>query len=184
MGRMLETLKQATLRRDPPARVTRVAKDTPALQAVWPEDAVQEADMPFVEVGGPRTAPLPVPATTPPMVSPSPTAEGPRLMTVLYRPLPIELPTRQPRSRFAVELVAYHQPDHAISGQYRELAGRVLGALPAEQPGVLLFTSAAPATGTTTVLLNTAITVARPNGRRVVVVDAHLRRAAVAARLG
>ena len=49
MGRTLEALKQSTTRRDPLPRVTRPTKDAPALQAVWPEDGVQEADVPFVE---------------------------------------------------------------------------------------------------------------------------------------
>jgi Mrp family chromosome partitioning ATPase len=190
MGRTLEALKQATTRRDSlPREVSKLAqgprttKDAPALQAVWPEDAVQEAEVPFVEVGGPRSELTP-PGAIPVVVVPSPPAEGPRLMTVQFRPLTVEPPTRHGRSRFAPELVAYHQPDHAISGQYRELSERMLGALPAERARVLLFTAAGAATGTTTVLLNTALTVARPSGRRVVVVDAQLRRAAVAARLG
>ncbi len=205
MGRTLEALKQATTRRDPLARVPQATKDTPPLQAVWPEDVAQETDLPFVEVGGPRATPQAPPATAPLVVSPVPLApDGPRLMTVQFRPLPFEPATRPSRSRFALELVAYHQPDHAISGQYRELSERMLG-VPGERVRVLLFTAAGPGTGTTTVLLNTAITVARcgqlaprvgmaktnsrselttQTGRRVVVVDAHLRRAAVAARLG
>jgi len=191
MGRTLEALKQATTpgypreRAAPLARVPQAAKDAPPLQAVWPEDVAQETDIPFVEVGGPRVPPQ-VPPTTAPLVgSPSPVVpDGPRLMTVLFRPLPFEPATRSSRSRFAPELVAYHQPDHAISGQYRDLWARLLGTVPGERARVLLFTAAGPTTGTTTVLLNTAITVARQPGRRVVVVDAHLRRAAVAARLG
>ncbi|MBI1914764.1 MAG: CpsD/CapB family tyrosine-protein kinase [Planctomycetes bacterium] len=185
MGRTLEALKQATTRRDPRQRVPQAAKDAPPLQAVWPEDVAQETGVPFVEVGGPRATPQAPPATAPVVVPPSPVApDGPRLMTVLFRPLPFEPATRPSRSRFALELVAYHQPDHAISGQYRDLSGRIVGVVPGERARVLLFTSAGAATGTTTVLLNTAITVARQSGRRVVVVDAHLRRAAVAARLG
>jgi Mrp family chromosome partitioning ATPase len=84
----------------------------------------------------------------------------------------------------APELVAFHQPEHAISGQYRELASCLLAQPPAAQPQVLLFTSNGTGVGTTTVLLNSAITLARQNLRRVVVVDANLRRAALAQRLG
>ena len=178
MGRTLEALKQATTpgypreQGAPLARVPRAVKDAPALQAVWPEDVAQETDVPFVEVGGPRTTPPPPQAAVPPVVPPAPPApEEPRLMTVLFRPLPDEPATRHGRSRFAPELVAYHQPDHAISGQYRDLLGRMLGTLPGERARVLLFTSASPATGTTTVLLNLAISVARQSGRRVVVVS-------------
>jgi Mrp family chromosome partitioning ATPase len=48
---------------------------------------------------------------------------------------------------------------------------------------VLLFTGARQGAGTTTVLLNLALTAAR-QGRRALVIDANLRRPAVAARLG
>jgi Mrp family chromosome partitioning ATPase len=181
MGRTLEALKQAMARQAPTTR------DIPPLQTVWPDEEFSQAsDVPFVEVGGPRVPVQTPPASAPRAATPSvsPALEGPRLMTVLFRPLPVEPAIRHARSRFAIELVAYHQPDHAISAQYRDLSARLIGALPSEHARVLLFTSAESGAGTTTVLLNTAITVARQNARRVVVVDAHLRRAAVAARLG
>src|SRR5262249_44897605 len=111
MGRTLEALKQVTPgypreRAAPLARVPQAAKDAPPLQADWPEDVAQEPDIQFVGVGGPRVPPQ-VPPTTAPLVgSPSPVVpDGPRLMTVLFRPLPFEPATRPSRSRFAPELV-------------------------------------------------------------------------------
>src|SRR5207302_4777051 len=56
--------------------------------------------------------------------------------------------------------------------------------LPAGRAQVLLFSAAVPGAGTTTTLLNLAITAARQGKARAVVVDAHLRRPTLAARLG
>jgi Mrp family chromosome partitioning ATPase len=94
-------------------------------------------------------------------------------------------------------LVAYHAPGDPVSGRYRDLLGALLaalgdvsgarGGLPTRTfpgAGALLFTSARPGAGTTTVLLNLAVTAVRQGRRRVVVVDANLRRPGVAARLG
>jgi len=180
MGKVLDALRQAQARRN------QAGKDAPGLQAVWPEEELlREGEMPFIEVGGPR-APAEVPAILPSRVPPPavPPPPGPSLMTVLFRPLPLEPGALPGPARFAPELVAYHQPDHAVSGQYRDLAGGVLAALPGERARVLLFTSAVAGAGTTTVLLNAAVTWARQTSLRVVVVDAHLRRSAVAVRLG
>jgi Mrp family chromosome partitioning ATPase len=176
---MLDALKQAQSRRGQ----GQAGGGAPTLQAVWPEEAQETADVPFVEVGGPHDVQK---AAKKPMVSPASACaaeEEPRLMTVLFRSLSPEAVSGHGRCSFAAELVAYHQPHHAISGQYRAVVAGLLGVLPAEQAHVLLFTSAVAAAGTTTVLLNTAITLARQGGR-VVVVDAHLRRPAVAERLG
>src|SRR5262249_34937438 len=91
------------------------------------------------------------------------------------------------RSRFAPELVAYHAPDLPAGERYRELLAALLsaaGVLPGDRCPVLLFTTAEPGAGATTVQLNVAITAARQGRRRVVVVAATLARPAVAERLG
>ena len=173
MGRMLEALKQAKSRRGP------TAGNPPVLQAVWPDKGLEEEqaeEVPFIEVGGRAAAP-------PKAAAVAPAVAEPRLMTVEFRPLSAEGVGGCGRCVFAPELIAYHQPHHAISGQYRALVAGLLGTLPAEQAHVLLFASAVAAAGSTTVLLNAAITLARQGGRTVVV-DAHLRRPAVAPRLG
>jgi non-specific protein-tyrosine kinase len=97
---------------------------------------------------------------------------------VTFRPL------AERRPRFPAELVAYHAPGQAASAPYRELLTALLATAPAgiAQPA-LLFTAAAPGLGSTTALLNVAITAAQ-QGRRVVVVDANLRAPAIAERLG
>jgi Mrp family chromosome partitioning ATPase len=86
--------------------------------------------------------------------------------------------------RMAAELVAFHQPDHPASQQYRDLLSGLLAQYPSGWGQVLLFTSPAPWGGTTTVLLNLAVTAARQEGRRVAVVDANFRRPALGERLG
>jgi Mrp family chromosome partitioning ATPase len=189
MGRMFDAFQQAGSRRAP------ATSAAPVLPTIWPEDeaepsAAPDEEMPFIEVGGPRApaeAAVPIPAPVLPVVpSVVRTTVGveTRLMSVRFRPLPAESPALRSVSRFSPELVAFHQPDHAISEQYRDLATNVLMQLPTEQPRVLLFTSNKNGAGTTTVLLNTAITLAKQNRRRVVVVDAHLRRPALSERLG
>src|SRR5207253_11034851 len=103
-------------------------------------------------------------------------------LTVFFRPI-----TADPgpaRSRFATELVTFHRPEHALSKQYQNLAGTLTAQLPATRSRVLLFTAAHPGAGTTTVLLNLAIALARQGKQRLVVVDANPNQPAVAERLG
>jgi Mrp family chromosome partitioning ATPase len=160
----------------------------PELHTVWPDDAPAEEasvdeDMPFVEVGGPQEPPEDTAPEVLPSALPQPETHW---MTVRFRPVAPPGPegTLAMPGRLARELITFHQPDHPVSAQYRELAARLLVQPPAEQPRLLLFAASAPGAGTTTVLLNAALTLARDNSRRVVVVDAHLRRPAVAERLG
>jgi Mrp family chromosome partitioning ATPase len=104
---------------------------------------------------------------------------------VAFCPLPAADPPVPPAyERFAPELVAFHQPGHAISEQYRSLLAGIEGQLLEGPSHVLLFTAAAPRAGTTTVLLNLAITCARRKKCRVALVDANLGRPALADRLG
>jgi Mrp family chromosome partitioning ATPase len=85
---------------------------------------------------------------------------------------------------FGPDLVAYHDPDHAVSGQYRSLVAEITAQLPGAQPRALAVTAAAPQAGASTVVLNLALTLARQDENRVVVVDAHPERPALAAKLG
>jgi len=71
-----------------------------------------------------------------------------------------------------------------VSEQYRTLAEGISGQLPVGRPQVILFTALEPEIGTTTVLLNTAITYARQGRLRVAVVEANLSHPALARRLG
>ncbi len=108
-----------------------------------------------------------------------------KLFGLAFRPVPgEEFPLAPAEERLAPELVAFHQPSHAISEQYRTVVAGMASQLPAGQSHILLFTAPAPRTGTTTVLVNLAITRARQGRGRVVMVDANLRRPGLAGSLG
>jgi len=79
-------------------------------------------------------------------------------------------------------LVAYHIPDHPVSGEYRTLRDEIKKQLPEAPSRVLMFAAAVAESGTTTVLLNLATTLASEG--RVLVVDANLKRPAAATKLG
>src|SRR5262249_54479185 len=116
----------------------------------------------------------------PPSVEP---AAGP--VSLSFQALAAPLPPWAPvKDRFSPQLVTFHQPDHPLSAKYRSLLAELLAPLPTEGSKVLLFTAAAPGAGTSTVLLNLAITAARQGNHRVAVVDADLERPALAERLG
>lgn len=87
------------------------------------------------------------------------------------------------RGRGQEALVTLTDPQNTLSEAYRTLRTSVLYLHPDEQMQVLVVTSAAQAEGKTTTVLNLAVALAQ-GGKRVVVVDADLRRASVARELG
>lgn len=117
--------------------------------------------------------------------SPSVLASPARPAAPQFRAVPAAAPVFR-RPRLAPELVAYHAPDGPVAGGYAALFASIREAAAvkaaAERP-VLLFAPVRPEIGSTTVLLNVAVVAAR-QGRRTLVVDANLKRPAVAARLG
>jgi Mrp family chromosome partitioning ATPase len=95
------------------------------------------------------------------------------------------VPSAKTGTQFAPDLIAFHDPEHAVSAQYRELLKALLAARPADQPQALLFTAAQAVGGTmTTTVLNAAITAARRGRRRVAAVDANTAAPALAPALG
>ena len=153
----------------------------------------------FVEIGGPGGAvfsanlapaaapkPAPVAVAAEPLpishasVAPLAPRTFPRLAnTPAYLSVTFHDLSGKARTQPAVEgpdtgLVALHLPDHPVSGEYRTLRDEVRAQLPDPTPRVLLFTAAAAEAGTTTVLLNLAITLAREDAPRVLVLDANL----------
>jgi Mrp family chromosome partitioning ATPase len=106
--------------------------------------------------------------------------DEPSLFTIRFQPVhAARLGGRCP----VAELIAFHEPDHAVSVQYRSLATEIARQLPGTLPRILLFTGAGDGVGTSTVILNLAITLARQDAK-VTVIDAHLARPSLAARLG
>lgn len=172
----------------------------PALEVVVePADdhewfASESHDIPFIEVGGQPEPQLklvePTPAET--IVAPQPVepasvlklnAESlpPGLFTIRFRPVIAgELPGRG----FGNEIITFHDSDHPISEQYRLLLAEIALQLPNGPPRVLVFSGATAEAGTTTVVMNLAVTIARTGASRVTVVDANLARPALAEKLG
>jgi Mrp family chromosome partitioning ATPase len=206
MGRMLDTLKKAggpLLRPDAPPSAP------PLTDGCVLEWAVSEEQIPFIEVGGPNKAvegSADVLAAHPaqPQQPPHPPTEKGLAKSALMGQAPLgQAPLGQAATgqraearplavayepwtgiaagsrRIAPEVIVYHQPAHAVSRQYTELIGRIA-------PGgsaALVISGVKPHVGTTTVALNLAVAAALA-GRRVLLVDAHLGRPGIAARLG
>jgi hypothetical protein len=201
MGRILEALRKGMA--PPAADATEGGGRPSSFTLSHEEEPGGEAETPFIEVGPHRSmeaspsvlaaTPEHEPADGP--AAPHPLTVEPR--NVAFRALPGSEYRGGHSSRIGPEVVAYHAPGDPVSGRYRDLLAALLTALgdlsgtrtglaPRTVPGTpaLLFTSARPAAGTTTVLLNLAVTAVRQGRRRVVVVDANFRRPGVAKRLG
>ncbi len=183
MARVLEVLRQTETRREwptPPAAVPRPFR--PEAEPVSP--AGDDESVPFIEVGGPRpVAPPAEPCAARPARAAEEIHAADNPLQVRFQPLP---PTFAPPlpARFMPELVAFHQPAHRVSEQYRRVFCDITAQSPAASPQVLLFTSPRPRAGTTTVLLNLAVTYARQGTGQLALVDTHFQRPAVAERLG
>jgi Mrp family chromosome partitioning ATPase len=84
----------------------------------------------------------------------------------------------------AADVIAYHEPEHPVVGEYRLVRDEARRQLVEQGPRVLVFTAARPAAGTTTVILNLAVALTEDGPARVLVVDANFDRPAAAGRLG
>ncbi|MGL6097303.1 MAG: tyrosine-protein kinase family protein [Fimbriiglobus sp.] len=181
--------------------------ERPAIERIAPV----ADEVPFVEVGGPNgvvmshAAPprvvLPRPELVPTVAIPDaaddmddidesydstvetsePEAE-PRVLSVAFHRFP-KSGLRLVPTGVATDLVVYHFPDHPVSREYQEVREEIRGQFDAG-PRVVVFTAAAVAAGTTTVLLNCAASLTRDGAGKVLVVDANFARPAVARRLG
>jgi Mrp family chromosome partitioning ATPase len=163
-------------------------------------------DAPFIEIGGPTgpifsaslgTPPAPralgetEPALRPQPKVDEPTRTYPRLVPPPAAYLSVRFHDVAQRAGAAgsvagpdSSLVVFHLPDHAVSGEYRALRDEIRKQLPETPSRVLMWTAAAAEAGTTTVLLNLAIALASEEKGRVLVLDANLKRPAIAAKLG
>ncbi len=183
MARVLNTLKQGDATRNP-RKESAVAP---------PEECVvdwtlAENEVPYIEVGGPgkqvELSPSLVPHPPQPKVQPPHVVVKPaavdlseaRPMLVAYEPWPAGA-----GGSVAPEVITYHQPEHPVSQEYAVLCGRMLSSLASQ---VVLLSGIQPRVGTTTVLLNLAVTAVRTDARQVVLVDASWSSPALAARLG
>lgn len=198
MARMFEALQQMEPGRRPP-----VAASSPAptgVAAAQVPQAVEE--VPFIEVGGARIEASPTvlackgphadTRANPPII-PLPSARATATVeiaetngaataaSITFHPLADV--TAPAQNRLASELIAYHQPEHPLSHQYRSVLDHLVTTARAFDARILLMSGIASGCGTTTVLLNLAITHARDSQQRVLVADAHVHRPALAQRL-
>jgi Mrp family chromosome partitioning ATPase len=199
MARIVETLRRGDTLRIPIAEGIRPYRpDVGTLRGPEPEE-----EIPFIEVGGKNTpieASASVRATEPkakatassqvlPSKAPAELQhreDAPAPVTaVSFHPLPVPAtPPRPVEERFARDLVAFHHPDHPTSSQYRSLAEALTSQLAAHQPQVLLFAPTKSWIDTASVVLNLGIAASARPDFRVVVIDADVRKHAIAARLG
>src|SRR4029078_12978620 len=75
----------------------------------------------------------------------------------------------------SVDLVAHRERGTAVSEAYRELRTAILLSSPGHPPRQIMVTSALPEDGKSSTAINLAVVLAQ-SGRRVLVVDADLRR--------
>src|SRR5262245_31706694 len=140
MGRTLDALRRPEW---PTTEPPTTAPAAPAAPESTDDDSLGEA-MPFIEVGAPtkRGAPAAVwVANTPRPAEPAAKkatlqTPTPRPVTLTPRaPLTVTLqgaaPAEPARPLVAPEVIAFHQPDHAVSQHYRALLSRLLAEQPA-----------------------------------------------------
>jgi Mrp family chromosome partitioning ATPase len=145
---------------------------------------------PFVEVGGPNGAVHSLPKPAPKLVATidAPRPVQPRQADDRYLSVALHQIAPKPNGSLpngvASEVVAHHHPDHPVSAEYRALATDLRGQAGDDGAKAILLTAAETDCGTTTVLLNLAVTLAAEPGVRVVIVDAEFDRPAAARKLG
>jgi len=143
------------------------------------------AAMPAVDLKA-EAKPEPAPEVTRPFPRLAPPA-APAAPSTAYLSVRFhDVATRHPR--VAAEgpdpgLVALHFPGHLVSSEYRTLRDEVRRQLPEATSHVLMFSAAAPEAGTTTVLLNLAITLAADAKSRVLVVDGNVNSPGIGSKL-
>jgi Mrp family chromosome partitioning ATPase len=103
---------------------------------------------------------------------------------VTFKSLPGEVPPPPASSRFVPQLLAFYQPHHPVSEQYREVLGGMVTHSLGNGAPVLLLAAPVAGIGTTTVVLNLAISRATQGNARVLVVDGNLGHPGVAKQLG
>jgi hypothetical protein len=190
MGRMLEALRWSENKP--------VGEIHAPLHVIAPDEEplVDGEEMPFIEVGAakpieaspdvlaagprPRVA-SPTPVDSGPVMAPPSLAESAPL-TVSLRLVKVS-PSLPPSARFASALIAFHEPRHPASEEYRRLA-TALRPAGGTLSLVALFTGIRSESGSTNVVLNLAITLALHEGARVVVVESDDHRPTIDDQLG
>lgn len=194
MARILEALQQSEAGRRVPVAGASAAPASAVETAVPASEAI-----PFVEVGGGsleasmdvlackvpgveiKVAPAILPLVAEPVSIPEPEPALRGTTAVSFQALDRSIANEH---AFAAELVAFHQPDHPLSQQYRLLLDYLVATARSCDARVLLLSGIASGTGTSTILLNLALTHVRDSKQRVVVVDAALHHPTLPQQLG
>jgi Mrp family chromosome partitioning ATPase len=156
-----------------PTTATRTA---PARQESSTRPSATQPPHPQTEQGLVRTSP------TPPQPASTPSSS---LSAQMLRPKQVSA-TLEPMDglyeigKIAAEVIAYHDPKHPISQQYAQLAAQLLST---EEGKALLLSGIRTGVGTSTVLLNLAVSAAQAN-KRVTIVDANRTQPSIANKLG
>jgi Mrp family chromosome partitioning ATPase len=180
MGKFLEALRQTATRPAP--------LETPDHRNVAPVPVAklveEDEEVPFIEVGPHKSmeASASVLATRPLPASRA-AAVSAMLGPVNTADTAVAHETRR-RPHFAPEIIAHHQPDHPISGQYRDLLAVLTPTVSGEGAKALLFAPGLAGADAGAVLLNLAVTAVRQAKTRVVIVDANSCQQSLADRLG
>ena len=160
---------------------------TPFIEVGGPEGAVTSPvrSQPRVAASMPAPVSLPMPKPTP-LAAPEPmvaAATDAHVLSVTFHRLP-KLGLRLLPSGISPDIITYHQPDHAVSNEYRVVRDEIVNQFEEPGPRVTMFTAAAGAAGTTTVMMNFAVSLTQEHGSRVLLVDANFARPGISRRLG
>ena len=186
MGRMFRIITESGIdapRHTEPATRTQQSKECPAMRS---------NDVPYVEIGGPDgyVTSIPRPSIRPSEPTPTIRVEKPLPVDPQETVLSVSLHRfaqknlRVITSDIAPEVIAYHDPEHPVSDEYRQVRNQVCEQFHAGETGVILLTAATPVAGTTTVALNLAVAMTHGSSSKVLILDAHAARPAVARRMG
>lgn len=187
------------------SRMFRIINDRGVATAERPHPAAPEAvaladePVPFVEIGGPdglvtsiqakpRDYAPPEPVAPPKLleapVDPADLTPQPnRFLSVTFHRLP-KAGLRLVPNGVAPELVVHHFPDHPVSREYAVVRDELRRQHDEIGPKMLGFAAGLPESGTTTVALNLAASLAGEVAAKVLFVDANFARPVAAERLG
>lgn len=161
-----------------------VSPPTPAARGATPPSAAGPPSAP-PRMAAPAPSPVRLaPEVRPPAPAPQPAAPQPAapILSVTFHRFP-KPGLRIMNGGVAPDVVAFHFPDHAVSGEYRRVTDDVLAQYDVPGPRAVVFTAAEANAGTSTVAVNLAVSLVANHGHRVLMVDANFARPGIARRL-